>query len=56
MNIINILKLKLFFSNTRISATRIRHSVATEHAGLGNENVKTFASQYMKNKETTTAK
>ena len=40
----------------RVSPTKIRISIATELAGFGDENLKTLAETYMKNKESTTRK
>lgn len=43
-------------SNFRVSPTKIRISIATELVGLGEENLKTLAETFMKNKESTTRK
>lgn len=57
---IDILNYKIvctfFLSIRRISPTRIRHSVATELAGYGNEDLDTFAMKFMKHKPSTAIK
>lgn len=40
----------------RVSPTKIRHSVATQLAGVGDEDLETLAKQFMKNRPSTTSK
>ena len=40
----------------RVSATRIRQSVATDLVGMGDENLEILATQFMKNRPSTTSK
>ena len=56
-----IFKLKVnttcfFHSYTRVSCTKIRHSIATELAGYKGEKLEVLARQFMKNKPSTCAK